>query len=189
MVFAIHWHESAMDLHVFPIPIPPPASHPSGSSQCTRPEHLSHASNLGWRSVSHLIIYRFQCYSLRTSHPHLFPQSPKVCSIHLCLFFCFAYRVNVTIFLEHSLVLFFLGIGMRFDLSQSCSHCWVFQICWHIEWNTLMASSFRVLNSYTGISSHLLALLAACFPKPTWLQTPECLAPGYWPHYCSNLVH
>ena len=28
MVFAIHWHESAMDLHVFPIPIPPPSSHP-----------------------------------------------------------------------------------------------------------------------------------------------------------------
>ena len=26
VVFAIHWHESAMDLHVFPIPIPPPAS-------------------------------------------------------------------------------------------------------------------------------------------------------------------
>ena len=24
MVFAIHWHESAMDLHVFSIPIPPP---------------------------------------------------------------------------------------------------------------------------------------------------------------------
>ena len=28
MVFAIHWHESAMDLHVFPIPIPPPTSLP-----------------------------------------------------------------------------------------------------------------------------------------------------------------
>ena len=26
MVFAIHRHESAMDLHVFPIPIPPPTS-------------------------------------------------------------------------------------------------------------------------------------------------------------------
>ena len=26
MVFAIHWHESALDLHVFPIPIPPPTS-------------------------------------------------------------------------------------------------------------------------------------------------------------------
>ena len=28
VVFAIYWHESAMDLHVFPIPIPPPASLP-----------------------------------------------------------------------------------------------------------------------------------------------------------------
>ena len=41
-----------MDLHVFPIPIPPspPPSppDPSGSSQCTSPEHLYHASNLGW---------------------------------------------------------------------------------------------------------------------------------------------
>ena len=26
VVFAIYWHESAMDLHVFPFPIPPPAS-------------------------------------------------------------------------------------------------------------------------------------------------------------------
>ena len=26
MVFVIHWHESAMDLHVFPIPIPTPTS-------------------------------------------------------------------------------------------------------------------------------------------------------------------
>ena len=25
------------------------------------------------------------------------------------------------------------GIGMRTDLFQSCGHCWVFQICWHIE--------------------------------------------------------
>ena len=26
VVFVIHWHESAMDIHVFPIPIPPPTS-------------------------------------------------------------------------------------------------------------------------------------------------------------------
>ena len=31
-----------------PLPLPSP-SHPSGSSQCTSPEHLSHASNLDWR--------------------------------------------------------------------------------------------------------------------------------------------
>ena len=55
--------------------LPPPSpSHPSGSSQCTSPEHLSHASNLGWWSVSPFIVYLFQCCSLRTSHPCLLPQ-------------------------------------------------------------------------------------------------------------------
>ena len=31
VVFVIHWHELAMDLHVFPIPIPPPTSHSTRS--------------------------------------------------------------------------------------------------------------------------------------------------------------
>ena len=42
----------------------------------------------------------FRCCSLETSHPRPLPQSPKVCSVHLCLFFCFAYRVIITIFLN-----------------------------------------------------------------------------------------
>ena len=40
----------------------------------------------------------FQCYFLKSSHPHLLPQSPTVCSLHLCLFCCLAYRVIITIF-------------------------------------------------------------------------------------------
>ena len=43
---------------------------------------------------------------------------------------------------EHSLALPFFGIGMKTDLFQSCGHCWVFQICWHIECCTLSYSSF-----------------------------------------------
>ena len=50
-------------------------------------------------------------------------------------------------------------------LFQSCGHCWVFQICWHIECSTLIASSFRSLNSSAAIPSHPLALLAAVFLK------------------------
>ena len=70
-----------MDLHVFliPIPLPPPSpSHPYGSSQCTSPEHLPHASNLGWWSVSPLMVYLFQCYSLRISHPCLLSESKSL---------------------------------------------------------------------------------------------------------------
>ena len=62
---------------------------PSGSSRCTSPEHLSHASNLGWWSVSPLIIYMFRCCSLEISHPRLLPQSPKVFCTSVSLFlFC-----------------------------------------------------------------------------------------------------
>ena len=33
-----------------------------------------------------------------------------------------------------------LWIGMKSDVFQSCGHCWVFQICWHIECSTFTAS-------------------------------------------------
>ena len=45
---------------------------------------------------------------------------------------------------EHSLALPFLGIRMKTDLFQSCGHCCIFQICWHIECSTLTAPSFRI---------------------------------------------
>ena len=80
--------------HLSPHPIP--QGHPSAPALSTLP----HALNLDWRSISHMTIYMFQCYSLKSSHPHLLPQSPTVCSLHLCLFCCLTYRVIVTIFLN-----------------------------------------------------------------------------------------
>ena len=70
--------------------------------------------------------------------------------------------------LAHSLVLPFLRTGVKIDFFQSCGHFWVFQICWHIECITLIASSFRILNSSTGIPLHPLALLIAVLPSSTW---------------------
>ena len=59
-------------------------------------------------------------------------------------------------YFEYSLALLFFGIGMKTDLFQSCGHCWVFQICWHVEYSTFTASSFRILtiswNSITPTS-------------------------------------
>ena len=91
---------------------------------------------------------------------------------------------------EHSLALPFFGIGMKTDLFQSCGHCWVFQICWHIECSTFTPSSSRIWNSSTGIPSAPLALFIEMLPKAhltshsrmsgsTWVITPLWLS-GSW---------
>ena len=59
----------------------------------------------------------------------------------------------------------FLWDWMKTDLFQSCDHCWVFQVCWHIECSTFTASSFRILNSSTGNPSPPLALFVVMLPK------------------------
>ena len=64
------------------------------------PSILYPVSNIDWRFVSYLIVYMFQCHSPKSSHPLPLPQGPKVCSIHLCLFCCLAYRVIIIIFLN-----------------------------------------------------------------------------------------
>ena len=96
--FSIHCCESATGVHVFPIlnHHPIPRGHPSAPAL----SNLSHVLNLDWQSISHMLIYMFRCHSPKSSHPHPLPQSPKGCSIHLCLFCCLAYRVITTIFLN-----------------------------------------------------------------------------------------
>ena len=73
---------------------------PLGCSRAPALSALLRASNLHWSSVLHMVIYVFQRYSLKSSHPRLLPHSPEVCSLYLCLFCCLAYRVIVTIFLN-----------------------------------------------------------------------------------------
>ena len=77
----------------------PPHPIPQGNPSAPALSALSHASNLNWRSISHMLTYMFQSYSLKSSHPYLL-QGPKVCSLSLCLFCCLAYRVIITIFLN-----------------------------------------------------------------------------------------
>jgi len=80
--------------HFFPHPIP------LGCPRALALGALFHTSNLHWPSVLHMIVYMFQCYSLKSSHPCLFPLSPKVCSLHLCFPCCPACRIIGTIFLN-----------------------------------------------------------------------------------------
>ena len=79
----------------------------------------------------------------------------------------------------------FFGIGMKTDLFQSCGHCWVFQICWHIECSACTASSSRIWTSSTGIPSGCHFLLQGIFMSlgsiPHWQVDSLPLAP-LWVH-------
>ena len=76
-----------------------------------------------------------------------------------------------------------LELEWKLTFSQFCEHCWVFQICWCIEYSTLTASSFRIWNSSTGILSPPLALFVVMLPKAHWLCIPGYLALGEWTHH------
>ena len=88
---------------------------------------------------------------------------------------------------------------MKTDLLQSCGHCWVFQICWHIECGTFTALSFRILNSSTGIPSPPWPLLVVMLPKAhltshsrmsgsRWVITPSWLS-GSWRYFLCSSVY
>ena len=123
-----------------------------------------------WTSVSSWFTY---CWSLAW----------RILSITLV-----AYEMSAIVQqFEHSLALRFFRIGMKTDLFQSCGHCWVFQICCHIEWSTFTASSFRIWNSSTGIPSAPLALFVVMLSKAhltshsrmsgsRWVITPSWLS-------------
>ena len=83
-------------------PLPPTTPyHLSGSSPCTSPKHPVSC-------IKHRLTIRFLHDSVHVSMPFSQiippspppPQSPKVRSIHLCLFCCLAYRVIITIVLN-----------------------------------------------------------------------------------------
>ena len=88
------------------VPHPEPPSHlppctiPLGHPSASAPSILYPTSNLDWWFVLIWHYTSFKCHSPKSSHPLPLPQSPKDCSIHLCLFCCFLYRVIITIFLN-----------------------------------------------------------------------------------------
>ena len=94
----------------------------------------------------------------------------------------------------------FGGIRMKTDPFQSCGHCWVFQICWHIECITWPAASFRIWNSTAGIPSPSLALFIVMLPRAhltshsrmsgsRWVTTPSWLPGSSRPSLYSSSVY
>ena len=88
----------------------------------------------------------------------------------------------------------FFGIAFLRDCNENwplpvLCHCWVFQICWHIDCNTVTASSFRIWNSSAGIPSPSQALFVVMIPKVHLTLHSGCLALGEWSHHHDYLGH
>ena len=65
---------------------------------------------------------------------------------------------------KYSVALPFFGIWMKTDLFLSCGHCWVFQICWHIECSTWQHRLLGLQQcSWNSITSP--SLFTAMLPK------------------------
>ena len=113
-----------MGVYKLPILNPPPTSHPHIISldhpHAPAPSILYPVSNIDWHFVSYMIVYMFQCHSLKSSHPLPLPQSPKVRSIHLCLFCCLASRVIITIFLNSVYMCQYTVLVFFFLLTSLC---------------------------------------------------------------------
>ena len=74
----------------------PPHNISLGHPHAPAPSMLYPVSDIDWRFNSYMIVCMLECRSPKSSHPLPFPQSPKDCSIHMCLFCCLSYRVIVT---------------------------------------------------------------------------------------------
>ena len=100
--------------------LPPPSpAYSSGLSQSADCGCPASCSELALVIILHMVMYMFQCYSLKSSHPHLLPLSPKVCSLHLCLLCRPACRIVVTIFLCCSVARSCLTLCDAMDCSMS----------------------------------------------------------------------
>ena len=158
----------------FRSPLPPPSpSNPSGSSQCTSPEHLSHASNLGWWSVSPLRVYLFQCCSFRISHPRLLPQGLKVCSIHCCQSGSLPWELQACSF---------PGLNFAHTHMQTCAHLKLWDSWWSLQ------SIFLPWDSACGqVASWLPALLS--FPRNFWWPISQKFACSHSTYVQCNSVY
>ena len=172
-----------------PSHLPPyhiPLGHPSASALST----LSHVSNLDWRSVSHMIIYMFQCYSLKSSHPHPLPQSPKDCSIHVSLLLSRiqGYHYHLSKFHIYA-----------FSSVQSLSRVRLFATPWIAARQaslsiTISRSSLRLTSIESMMpSSHIILccplLLLSQIPPSIRVFSNESTLHMRWPKYWSCILY
>ena len=143
-----------------PILNPPPTSLPSGLSQSTDSGCPASCIEFALIIILHMVMYMFQCYSLKSSHPHLLPLSPKVCSLHLCLLCRPACRIVVTIFFVVQLFSHVRLFVMPW--TAACQNVLSFTMSWSL---LKLMSIESVMPSNHFVHCHPLLLLPSVFPS------------------------
>ena len=121
--------------------------------------HTVQKHMFSWNSLDFSVIQRMLAYWFLVSLPFL---NPACTSVHVLSkpsledfkhYITNMWNESNCVVVWHSSALPFFGTGTKTDLFQSCNHCWVFQVYWHIECSTLTASSFRIWNTSAEIPS------------------------------------
>ena len=124
-------------LPLYPIPLGLPSA--PGLSTCLM--HPTWAGDLFYPRQ-----YTFRCCSLETSHPHLLPQSPKDCSIHLCLFFLVIHfkRSSVCLWSQNPLTILSLHLSPLVNIISFSKSVSLFLFCKQVHlYNFLLDSSYK----------------------------------------------
>ena len=73
--------------HPEPSSLLPPHTIPLGRPSAPAPSIQYHALNQDWRLISYMILYMFQCHSLKSSHPCAFSHRVQKTVLYICVSF------------------------------------------------------------------------------------------------------
>ena len=177
MVFAIHWHESAMGVHPECPSHLPPQPNPLGCLRALALGAPLQASNLHWSSLLHMVIYMF--HAILSNHPTLaFSHSVQKSVLYICVSFAVLhYRVIVNdlskfhiyalnMFLDRTTVWKERKKGQELGRSShltTLATCFVSCYCWIVFPIKVKFYDIFKISYHTSITAFILVVHSALF--------------------------